>query len=65
MNTTTILRALVLFAVMPAVAWANVGPPDVGWNSRHGSDPPNVVSRIWLVQCAEVPCKSLCLNMVG
>ncbi len=29
MNRTTILRALVLFAVMPAVAWANAGPPHV------------------------------------
>ncbi|MBC8869735.1 MAG: hypothetical protein H8E44_09975 [Planctomycetes bacterium] len=29
MNTTTVLRALVMLAVMPAVAWANAGPPHV------------------------------------
>lgn len=30
----------------------------VGWDSRHEFDPPNVVSHVWMVQCAEAPRKS-------
>jgi hypothetical protein len=36
--------------------------PDVGWESRHEFDPPDVVSAVWMVQCVEESCKLGCIN---
>jgi hypothetical protein len=43
------------------------GPPrpfqadaDVGWESRHEFDPPNVASAVWMVRCLEDSRKSRC-----
>ena len=35
---------------------------DVGLESRHEFDPPNVAPSFWTVQCAEAPCKTGCIN---
>ena len=48
-------------AVCPPVTLLQANP-DVGWEPRHEFDPANVASHVWIVQCAEVPCKLGCIN---
>ena len=35
---------------------------DVGCDSRHEFDSPNVATCFWMVECVEPPCKSGCVN---